>query len=433
MRPFIVDLNDTAIRVARGIDELVQSPAYATLINHQIELGDAGYQHAWLHPRQSSNRFWHDLNSATLTRFGKRVRHNGDLAYLHLQSLRERAGRPTSALLLVPGAYQRPQLSLLLGIAQAAGLGVSALIDSAVASAAMLPPGTYSIAELMLHQTVLTRVEINTDQVERRHVEVIGIGLAHFEQHFLRVIVDAFLTRCRFDPLHDASTEQLLHSHLPAWLNLLSDQPEIILTIDFRGARHETRIQRDALASAVIALYQQIAERAVGTALVLDHRLARLPGAQQSARPVHLLDAAAGFTGCVVSPELAQATSTGGVSLRTVLKRAEHAPNTAITSPASAAPGATHLLARHTAYALSANPLYLTPRGAVQGTRGAEAVGAISRTAHGVQLEVFNTAQIALNGQLIRERCRVTVGDHITVPGAMALFVPIQVTTADAI
>ena len=176
MRPFIVDLNDTAIRVARGSDELVQSPAYATLVKHQIELGDTGYAHAWLHPRQSSNRFWHDLNSAMLTQFGKRVRHNGDLAYLHLQWLRERTGRPTSALFLVPGSYQRPQLSLLLGIAEAAGLGVSALIDSAVASAAMLPPGTYSIAELMLHQTVLTRVEINAHQVERRHVDVMGIG-----------------------------------------------------------------------------------------------------------------------------------------------------------------------------------------------------------------------------------------------------------------
>ena len=433
MRPHIVDLNDAMLRIARGADELLQSPAYATFVNNQVELGDHGYAHAWLHPRQASNRFWHDLNTAPLTQFGKRVRHHGDLAFLHLQQLRDHAGRPASAIVVVPGTYQRAQLSLLLGIAEAAGLGVTALVDSAVAAGATLPPGLFTVAEVLLHQTVLTRIEVTADQVVRRHLEgILGAGLVHFEQLFVRVIVDAFLTRCRFDPLHDARTEQLLHTHLPAWLSLLAEQPEIILTIDHHGVRHQTRLQREALATAAAPLYQQITQRATGSALVIDHRLNTLPGARAGLRPLQVLAANAVFAGCVASPDLRDLAPHGGVNLRVSLARAENAPS-AIVPPQSVAASPSHLLAQHTAYRLSAQPLYLTPRGAVHTTRGPEAVCVVLKDPNGAQIEVLDSAQVALNGRVISGHCALAVGDHISVPGAMALFVPITVTTLNAV
>ena len=121
------------------------------------------------------------------------------------------------------------------------------------------------------------------------------------------------------------------------------------------------------------------------------------------------------------------ATDWGGT-----IARAENAPS-AIVPPQSVAASPSHLLAQHTAYRLSAQPLYLTPRGAVHTTRGPEAVCVVLKDPNGAQIEVLDSAQVALNGRVISGHCALAVGDHISVPGAMALFVPITVTTLNAV
>lgn len=432
MRPYFFEFNDVGLRVARGTDEIVRSPGYATFAHNRVEVGERGHAHAWLAPRHSSNRFWRDLNTAPLTQFGKRIRHAGDLAYLHLEHLRERAGNPDSAIFITPSSYQRAQLSLLLGIAQASGMTVTALVDSAAAVGASLSPGQYVYLEAALHHCTLTRIEV-TDHATRQHSEVIASGgMIEFEQKITAAIVDAFLTRCRFDPLHDASTEQLLHTHLAEWLGLLEKRAEIALSIDFHGTRHETRIHRDALIAATAPLAQQIARRTGGERVVIDHRLAAIPGFVAHWAHAQLLSPEAVFSACVNNAELQSPPSDTGISLRSSLPSIGVPRRVPEVEPAPTH-GATHLLINHTAHPITTTGLYLAPRGQTSTALQADTVCRVFRDAAGPQIEPLNGAHVSLNGRSLTHVTALTLGDHLTIPGANTLFVPIMVQAADAL
>ncbi|MSR15380.1 MAG: hypothetical protein EXR86_12620 [Gammaproteobacteria bacterium] len=429
MRPTIFEINDVGIRVARGTDEIVCSPGYASYVEGRIELGERGHAHAWLTPRHSSNRFWLELNTSPLHQFGKRVRHAGDLAYLHLELLRERAGNPKSAIFITPSTYQRAQLSLLLGVAQANGMVVTALVDSAAAVGASLSPGQYLYLEATLHQAVLTRIDVDAEAT-RSHCEVLaGCGMVQFEQAMLGCIVDAFLSRCRFDPLHDASTEQLLHTHLPEWLRLLQQRPEIAIAIDFRGTRHETRIHRDALTAATAPLVQQIERRVGGARLILDHRYLCIPGFFAQWPSARHLSPETVLHACAEDPELQAPPGNSGVSLRTSLAciGPELPVRVPLAAPSAPINAPSHLLINHVAYPLTAIPIYLAARGEVRDRAEADSVCRLVLDPSGALIEPCNGAQVAINGQTLVGSRALLIGDHLTIPGATSLFVPIRV------
>ncbi len=444
MRPTLIDLNDQELRITRGVDELARSPGYATLVNHQVEVGEAGHANAWRVPRQSHHRFWQALDTAPLTQLGKRVRHAGDLAYLHLTQLRERAGRPSSAIFIVPGAYQRAQLSLLLGIAQAAGLKVDALVDSAVAVGAILPPGHYTHVETSLHHSTITRLEVDEQRATRTHIEVVmEAGFTHFEQRIIECIVAAFLKSCRFDALHDAATEQLLHTHLAQWLSLLAEQSEIALTIDYRGARHETRLRREVLVSALAPLRRMLAERAGTGNILLDYRLGALPGLTTE-WAVQVLPSHATLTGCTYSPDLATLDSTG-VSLRTTLAVVPTAvqfiptpagritASPARSAPLSAAQVATHVVFEHVAYPLSLRALYLTARGTLAERTSDDVLGSVVLESGVSRVERTQGNTLLLNGQALTGNAPLAPGDQLSVIGTPTVFTLIRVLRDDAL
>ena len=434
MRPTLIDLNDVELRITRGTDELARSPGYATLVNQKVEIGDKGFAHAWLLPRQSYNRYWQALNTAPLTRLGKRVRHAGDLAYLHLELLRERGGRPSDAIFIVPSAYHRAQLSLLLGIAQAAGLTVKGLVDSAVAVGAILPPGHYTHVEASLYHTNVTQIRVDDRRALRTHTEVVpDTGISHFEQRIISCIVEAFLRGCRFDALHDAATEQLLHTHLAEWLALLAERPEITISLEYRGARHEARLHRDSLAAAIAPLRRTLSARVGAGIALLDYRLGGLPGITLEWPTAQILPAHAALTGCTYSPELHTVTG-GGVTLRTELAvvpvESRFVP---VQAQRLMTQGATHLLVQHVAYPLSTLALHLTARGTVLRAPSADSVGSVVLDGAGARLEVARGATLMLNGQRVTGSARLAPGDHLSVAGAACVFVPITVRDDDAI
>lgn len=432
MRPTLIDLNDVELRIARGVDELARSPGYATLVHQKVEVGDSGFANAWLLPRFANNRYWQTLNTAPLAHLGKRVRHAGDLAYLQLEHLRERGGRPDRAIFIVPGTYQRAQLSLLLGIAQAAGITVDALVDGAVAVGATLAPGRYTHVEALLHHTVVTQIDVDEQRAVRvQNAVVADAGYSHFEQRIVACIVDAFLRGCRFDPLHDAATEQLLHDRLAQWLMLLAEHAEIALSIEHHGVRHDTRLQRDALVAAIAPLRSLLAQRTGPGTVLLDYRLARLPGITQEWHGACALPAHAAFAGCAFSPDLQDITGEG-IGLRTELAVVPPASRLAAAAPPRArAAGATHLLVQHVAYPLSATPLYLTTRGTLQSGAAADTVGCVVRDAGGARLE-NPSAGLLVNGRQLGGSTQLMPGDHVTIAGTTSLFVSITVQGNDA-
>lgn len=432
MATCVIDVNDIELRAARG-DLVTASPGYAAFVNGQVEIGTRALAQALLHPRATENRYWRDLNTAPIQHFGKRIRHHADLAFLHLEHLRGIAGTPTEAMFAVPGSMTHEQLALLLGVAQAARLRPLCLVDSAVAAAAAaLDRGYWAHLDLQQHQAVITGLEVG-DDVTRGTVEVIpGIGLNRLRLACVQVVTTAFVTHCRFDPLHHAATEQLLHDQLPAWLALLAEHAEIRVQLEFRGNRFDTRVDRAAIIAAVAPLLGRLrAALPAGVQTVASHRLSAQPGFSQVFGPTPSLGARAVFTALQVPPG---DPTDQGLRLITTLP-ATRTPSIMSQQPAPAGPAGgapTHLLDHHTAAALGTAPLYLLSRGGYTREADPAALCSVVRSAEGTVLSSLAEHRVLVNGRAVGTRTLLKPGDQITFAGATAIFVAITVLPEDA-
>ncbi len=429
MTTCVIEVNDIELRAAVDGEVVASSPGVACAVNGQVEIGASALAQAQLHPRATENRFWRDLNTAPLQQFGKRVRHHADLAYLHLEHLRSLARGPSAAVFAVPGSLSHEQLSLLLGIAQACRLKPLALVDSAVAAgAAQLGAGRWAHVDLQQHQAVITNLDIG-ERVTRGTVEVMpGLGQLAIRQACVQVITAAFVTHCRFDPLHHAATEQLLHDHLPNWLALLADNAEIRVQLEYRGARFDTRVERTAVVGAVAPLLTRLRTALpAGAQPVASHRLAAQPAYAEVFGSVPRLRAAAVFDALRA---LSPGDSAEGLKLITALP-ASSAPTLQVATAHLATGGATHLLDHHTAFPLVQTPLYLLARGGCSRTPDPMALCSVGREANGPELHALVDGRVMLNGRPVAGRAPLAAGDVVTFTGASALFTAITVQQDD--
>ncbi len=423
----VIDVNDFELRAVLGGGDIASSPGYASAVDDRVELGARALAQAQLHPRTTESRFWRDLNTAPIHHFGKRVRHHADLVWLHLEHLRGLVGQARDTVFAVPGSLSHEQLSLLLGIAPAAKLSPLALVDSAVAAgAAALGPGRWLHVDLQQHQAVATVLEVD-GEVRRGAVEVLpGLGVNAIRAACVRAVTKAFVSHCRFDPLHHAETEQLLYDQLPRWLELLATSPEISVQLSWRGARFDTRIARATIAQAVTPLLARLrAALPAGLAPVASHRLAAQPGYAEIFGATPALSPRAVFDSLQKPP-----ATDGGIRLITSL-RASAAPTILMPAPSTATAAATHVLDHHLALALSRTPCYLLARGGFSATPEPLAWCSVALGAHGAELTTQD-ARVRVNGQAVVGRVPLAAGDQITFTGAAALFTLIAVLPADA-
>lgn len=437
MKLCFIELNDSEILLAAGGQICARSPGYAVLHKHRIDLGAKALAQAHRHPRETINRFWHELNQAPLGR-GVRYRHHADLAYLHLEHLRELAGKPDAAMFAVPGGYTRDQLALLLGIAQACRLRTIGLLDGAVAGAATtLGAGEYTHVDLQQHQAVITQLLVDSE-VRRRAVEVVpDLGLNRFNAACVALIAAAFIAQSRLDPLDYAATEQLLYDHLPEWLGLLATRPELKIHVDFRGARFEATVTAEAVISAAAPLLRQIQSRMpANTWPVMAARVAGLPGCARVFPGALALPEDAVVRGCEAHQALFTAahariglTTELPAAAKTALTPAMRLPPRAEGPPPGAA---THILVNHIAYRVTPAPLFLAPRSRIGRERAVDATCRVFGHAGGARLEVLDGAQVLINGAPVTAGADLKPGDHITFGGAGGAFVPISIQDSDA-
>ena len=190
-----------------------------------------------------------------------------------------------AAILVLPGTYGDEQLGLLLGIARACGLPVAGLVDAAVAASPQGPDSHRLHLDLQLHRAVLTEL-VQGSELARREIRVAaGVGLATLQDAWVHRIAERFVRDTRFDPLHDARTEQTLYDALPSFLRDLQQQQRAELAIDARGKRHAIQLERRELIAAtteafdmIAALVGQLAHAGRRTTLLLSHRAGALPG-----------------------------------------------------------------------------------------------------------------------------------------------------------
>jgi hypothetical protein len=410
---------------------LAAEPAWAAFEGETVVTGAAARGRARLVPLFASNRHLEEPATEPLPRQKPAVRSNADLAYAQLRSLAPLLGAEP-VVLAVSSAYGLPQLSLLAGIAAAAGVAVAGVVDAAVAASADVastPRALY--LDLEMHRAVLTELHRAGELRRGRVGTARGLGLRAVEDRAAEFVGRAFVRATRFDPLHQAASEQLLYDRLPDWLAAAAGG-EAEVAIEHAGLRHETRIRRAELAAALEPLAADVA-RLVNSARRAGERLTLYATARVAAVP-GLVATLAAIENCVLvelpagaaaGGARAHAEEVGGAALEFVTALAGSPPLT--TDAAAPAPvvgrAPTHLVYQGRAYALGGEPLLVGRR--PQGERTValqDPLPGVSRThcrltASGadVVLEDLSTYGTFVNGGRVERRARLAAGDRIRI------------------
>ena len=117
----------------------------------------------------------------------------------------------------------------------------------------MSPPLTKAMAEALegvkvsgatIHFTPENPLprELVVEIVRERVATIERWGLEEVMDALARRIAQAFVHKTRFDPFHVAETEQTLHDRLPGWLERLSREDRLALSLSGGGRDHEVEV-----------------------------------------------------------------------------------------------------------------------------------------------------------------------------------------------
>lgn len=361
----VIELNDAGIRVADDSGIVLLSPGFALTNDKSLLIGEQAEQQARLHPTKSFNKYWHELSLDPLAH-SDGIRHHADIAYAHLQHLSAEAGIDGEVLFAVPGNFTRQQLAILLGLARQCAFQTVGVVDSALAAGiAVAESSSLVYAELQLHQVLLTKLKVVDDKLTIDSVvHVPGVGSQNVIDQLMQMATNAFIQQCRFNPQHNAESEQQLYNALPHWWRHSAQNDQgLVLELHVGNTVHTAKLPRESVVSGLGNHYARINQQLAAitadqaTRVALSAGLAALPGLHNQLgnnHQLHVIDSSTVSTSCLQYHEHIRSSEQGirlVTALPLVAKRTLK-PGTATQQvPAIAAP--THLLYQHRAYPLS--------------------------------------------------------------------------------
>jgi hypothetical protein len=360
-----------------------------------------------------------------------------DLVAAHLARLRQALPADCdSVVAAVPSYWTTQQLGLLLGMARDIGLPLLGFADQAVASARRPYPGRdLWNFNLTLHDAELVRL-VQGEEAQRGDGQRFDwLSAEILDRTCAQSIATAFLQTSRFDPFHDAESEQQLYDGLAGWLRALRARDSVEVSIQHRGNDFTAMVQgaavREAVAQAMGRLTQKLrAAIAADESAVLQipDQLADYPGALEALSTVAncevvALEPAAAAAG---SLRLPAAEGTAAVRLTTRLSwdRPPAEPATTAIPAKATAVRPTHLVYRGRAYRLgpAAFELGSEVEESGSGLRLPASVQALSRRHCSLRVEngrvlVHDHSRYGtwLNGQRIEDSAVLHAGDTLQI------------------
>jgi hypothetical protein len=256
-----VELNDAGLVVAHatgdGIAVSAPSPGCALLSDGKVLTGAEAAARARITPLYAQTRFWQQLGLDRLPWHAGDAQTQADLAFAHLSRVLADVPRSDDdgLLLAVPPGYSREQLGLLVGIGQETGRPVRGLVDLGVAACARQAAAPHFLhLDLQQHQAVVTVLELAHAEaaLRRTRYEILpGGGLLGIQQSLAEAVATLFVRKTRFDPLHEAATEQGLFDALPGWIGGLETSEELEAEITSGHRTYAVTLSRAALIEAV--------------------------------------------------------------------------------------------------------------------------------------------------------------------------------------
>ena len=403
----LLDCNDASLRLWRdGQDTFLMGIAWFSEGRYQF--GQTAWQQARRAPREVNNRYWHRLSTQPLSPALGPARHTADLVHAHLETL---LGDASGELVLViPGAMEPAQLSLLLGI-----IGTLPVIPCAVVHrSALIGTGlaeTCVHVELHLHQASITPVQIGDGMATAGETQLLpGFGLLGLMDDLAEIIGQQFVSQTRFDPQRRADTEQALYEQIPALLQALATQSEVSCVVE----GHTARVSADALRAVGKRFSAALAPLIPAdiSLVAFDSLLSSLPGlslSSQQGQPLRTLP---------VSPDaiLAGANHLSSNGGELVFQRrvacAGVSPSDTATSPAPAVEtrGVTHFL-------IAGRAVAMTP-----GTILARGVSVTSATT----ITVTPGTEAQVNGHGVNGDVTLAADDRLTVADIEVRFITVE-------
>ena len=404
----LLDCNDAALRLWRdGDDTFLMGIAWFNEGRYQF--GQTAWQQARRAPREINNRYWHRLSTQPLSPALGPARHTADLVHAHLQALL--SGVSGELALVIPGAMEPAQLSLLLGIIETLPVTPSAVVHRSALVGAGIGEHCAHV-ELHLHQASITPVHTIDGMATTGDTQLLpGFGLLGLIDDIAEIIGQQFVSQTRFDPQRRAETEQALYEQIPGLLNALATQGEVSCAVE----GHTARISADTLRTVGQRFSTALAPLIPGdiSLIAFDSLLSSLPGLALASQQGQPLRTQAVLPSAVVAGAAQLATNTGELVFQRQIACAS-ASHLATPAPqavtAAPAPTVSHYVIAGHAAALSPG-IAIAPGVSVTGSN---------------QVTVASSAEAQLNGQAIDGSMTLAAGDRLTAGGIEVLFITVE-------
>ena len=363
-----LELVDAALLAVRDGVRLAASPGVALIDPGGLLVGEPAVAAMRLRPVLAADHFWTDLAADAMVQSAAMPITYADLAHAHLLQLWNSIGRADDQVVFaVPGTMRLAQLGLLLGIAKSVAMPVAGVVDLAVAACAGVPArATVLHLDIHLHQAVLTGLQ-GSEVLRRGDVEVtIRVGQKAMHGAWAQLISEAMVRRTRFDPLHQAESEQQLHDRLPGWLQLLATQDTIDAAIETGTNSFSATLRREQFALAADAYYTQLVELVqsayrTGTAatLVLSSRAAELPALRERLAALPGLELVALPDTAPAAAAAARVDEIGPGDPPMLVTALARSLPLAVTAPRAGLANPTHVIHESRAHTIDEQPLVL--------------------------------------------------------------------------
>lgn len=287
MRRLAIEINDAAITVADAGGVLRAEPGVAVVDRGRIVTGREASALARLKPRDTSLTHWSKLDVAPGTAAVPGSHSTAELAHAQLERIWKETGEAaTEVVLVVPATLGNDALGVLLGLAEDCRIPVAAIVDAAAAVSTKPWPGRQLIhVDADLHSVFVTPLGQGERVAAEAPQRLDSMGLAGVAEAIARRIAEMFVLATRFDPLHEAATEQRLYDALPAALASIAREGRATVALDDRNETFEIVVEAQALLGAVRGFYRavrqlvaQTRKAQAGLVVQLSDRLAALPG-----------------------------------------------------------------------------------------------------------------------------------------------------------
>ena len=367
-----------------------ESPGFALPEKNRLLVGKVAESKARLHPRRFNNFFWDRLTQEPLKQPSPYARNHAEMAFAHLAKIWDQIkGYGNEMVVAVPGYWERDQLGLLLGIAEALSIPLKGIVAQPVAaSSGPSHEGLLLHLDIHLHRVEIALLEQGDRLQLKDSMTIGGKGLQDLYRAWVETIAGEFVHTTRYDPLHEALSEQELYNRLPEVLVVLRHNPFVMFEMTAGHESYRISLSRALFTKKSEDLFREI-DRQIGiirkrygredqpVTLQLSQRIGRLPGCSEmidnmtDVRVIELEPGSGAIGVLNLKDEIFNQKVRRGVPYLTSRPRQETLPDAGISS--SSPPVThdleppTHILYRNKAYPISDRPLIIGRGGLQEG------------------------------------------------------------------